>query len=58
MSIPAEPLYHKELEENRRAGNPWQVTKVVEDLKKKGQGRGSVESVSAAFRTRRGTHQS
>jgi acyl-CoA dehydrogenase len=32
---PAEPLYHKELEENRRAGNPWKVTKVVEDLKKK-----------------------
>jgi acyl-CoA dehydrogenase len=32
---PAEPLYHKELAENRRAGNPWQVTKVLEDLKKK-----------------------
>ncbi len=32
---PAEALYHKELEENRRAGNPWQVTKVIEDLKKK-----------------------
>ena len=32
---PAEPLYHKELEDNRRAGNPWQVTKVVEGLKKK-----------------------
>jgi acyl-CoA dehydrogenase len=32
---PAEPLYHEELEANRRAGNPWQVTKVVEDLKKK-----------------------
>jgi acyl-CoA dehydrogenase len=32
---PAEALYHNELEENRRAGNPWQVTKVVEDLKKK-----------------------
>ncbi len=32
---PAEALYHAELEENRRAGNPWQVTKVVEDLKKK-----------------------
>jgi len=32
---PAESLYHKELEENRRAGNPWQVTKVLEDLKKK-----------------------
>ena len=32
---PAEALYHKELEENRRSGNPWQVTKVLEDLKKK-----------------------
>jgi acyl-CoA dehydrogenase len=32
---PAEPLYHKELEENRRAGNPWKVTKVVENLKQK-----------------------
>jgi acyl-CoA dehydrogenase len=32
---PAEASYHKELEENRRAGNPWQVTKVLEDLKKK-----------------------
>jgi acyl-CoA dehydrogenase len=32
---PAEPLYHKEMEENRRAGNPWQVTKTVEDLKAK-----------------------
>jgi acyl-CoA dehydrogenase len=32
---PAEPEYHKEIEENRRAGNPWQVTKVIEDLKKK-----------------------
>jgi acyl-CoA dehydrogenase len=37
---PAEPLYHKELEENRRAGNPWQVTKVVEDLKKKASAAG------------------
>src|ERR1700719_3254562 len=32
---PAEALYHKELEDNRRAGNPWKVTKVVEDLKKR-----------------------
>jgi acyl-CoA dehydrogenase len=32
---PAEPIYHQELEENRRAGNPWQVTRTVEDLKKK-----------------------
>jgi acyl-CoA dehydrogenase len=37
---PAEPLYHKELEENRRAGNPWQVTKVVEDLKRKAKAAG------------------
>jgi acyl-CoA dehydrogenase len=32
---PAEPLYQQELDANRRAGNPWQATKVVEDLKKK-----------------------
>src|SRR5580700_2911103 len=32
---PAEPRYHNEMEENRRAGNPWQVSKVIEDLKKK-----------------------
>ena len=37
---PAEPLYHNELEQNRKAGNPWQVTKVVEDLKKKAKAAG------------------
>jgi acyl-CoA dehydrogenase len=37
---PAEPLYHKELEQNRKAGNPWQVTRVVEDLKKKARSAG------------------
>jgi acyl-CoA dehydrogenase len=37
---PAEPLYHKELEQNRKAGNPWQVTKVVEDLKGKAKAAG------------------
>ena len=37
---PAEPLYHKELEQNRKAGNPWQVTKVVEDLKKQAKAAG------------------
>jgi acyl-CoA dehydrogenase len=37
---PAEPLYHKELEQNRKAGNPWQVTKVVEDLKGKARAAG------------------
>ena len=29
---PAESLYHKELEQNRKAGNPWQVTKVVDSI--------------------------
>jgi acyl-CoA dehydrogenase len=37
---PAEPLYHKELEENRRAGNPWQVSNVIEGLKKKAKAAG------------------
>jgi acyl-CoA dehydrogenase len=37
---PAEPLYHQELQQNRKTGNPWQVTKVVEDLKKKAKAAG------------------
>jgi acyl-CoA dehydrogenase len=37
---PAEKDYHDELERNRRAGNPWQVTKVVEDLKKRAKSAG------------------
>jgi acyl-CoA dehydrogenase len=37
---PAEHAYHKELEANRRAGNPWQVTKTLEDLKKKAKAEG------------------
>jgi len=32
---PAEPLFHEELEKNRRGGNPWQVSAVVEELKRK-----------------------
>jgi acyl-CoA dehydrogenase len=32
---PAEPRFHEELEKNRRAGNPWQVTTVMEELKRK-----------------------
>ena len=32
---PAEPAAHEELEKNRRAGNPWQPLKVIEDLKQK-----------------------
>ncbi|HWW20765.1 MAG TPA: acyl-CoA dehydrogenase family protein, partial [Steroidobacteraceae bacterium] len=30
---PAEAAFHEELERNRRAGNPWQPTQVMEDLK-------------------------
>jgi acyl-CoA dehydrogenase len=37
---PAEQPYHDELERNRRGGNPWQVTKVVEDLKKRAKAEG------------------
>ena len=32
---PAEGVAHAELEENRRAGNPWQVLKTLEALKRK-----------------------
>ena len=34
-SIPAEPRYHEEMDANRRAGNPWQATKIIEELKQK-----------------------
>ena len=30
---PAEAVYHHEVAENRKAGNPWQPTKVMEQLK-------------------------
>ena len=30
---PAESVYHHEVAENRKAGNPWQPTKVMEQLK-------------------------
>jgi acyl-CoA dehydrogenase len=30
---PAEARFHAEIEHNRRGGNPWQVSKVMEDLK-------------------------
>jgi acyl-CoA dehydrogenase len=32
---PAEPKFHEELEKHRRSGNPWQVSRVVEGLKRK-----------------------
>jgi len=32
---PAEALFHDEIARNRRAGNPWQPTQVVEKLKEK-----------------------
>ena len=37
---PAEKDYHDEVERNRRAGNPWQVTQVVENLKKRAKAEG------------------
>src|SRR5271163_2868217 len=37
---PAEPHYHKEMEENRRAGNPWQVSKVIHELQVKAKAQG------------------
>jgi acyl-CoA dehydrogenase len=37
---PAEQAYHHEVERNRREGNPWQVTQVIEDLKKRAQAEG------------------
>jgi acyl-CoA dehydrogenase len=37
---PAEKDYDEELERNRRGGNPWQVTQVVEDLKKRAKSEG------------------
>jgi acyl-CoA dehydrogenase len=32
---PAEAAFHEEIDHNRRAGNPWQPTKVMEELKAK-----------------------
>jgi acyl-CoA dehydrogenase len=37
---PAEKDYHDEVERNRRAGNPWQVTQVVENLKRRAKAEG------------------
>ncbi len=32
---PAEPRFHEELEKNRRNGNPWQVSEIMEELKRR-----------------------
>ena len=37
---PGEPQFFAEVEENRRHGNPWQPTRVVEDLKAKARAAG------------------
>ena len=37
---PAEALFHEEVERNRRGGNPWQVSQVMEDLKRRARAAG------------------
>jgi acyl-CoA dehydrogenase len=37
---PAEAVFHEELDHNRRAGNAWQPTKVMEELKAKARAAG------------------
>jgi acyl-CoA dehydrogenase len=37
---PAEALFHEELEANRRDGNPWQPTAILEELKQKARAAG------------------
>ena len=37
---PAEEAFHEEVAANRRAGDPWKATKVIDDLKSRAQGQG------------------
>lgn len=37
---PSEALFHEEVAANRRAGNPWQPTQVIENLKQKAKAEG------------------
>jgi acyl-CoA dehydrogenase len=37
---PAEAPFHEEMDRNRRAGNPWQATRVMEELKAKARAAG------------------
>lgn len=56
---PAEAVYHAEVEANRRAGNAWQPTRVMEDLKaERAAGlepglAGNTATASTAWNTRR-----
>jgi acyl-CoA dehydrogenase len=38
--VPAEAAYHDEVAANRRAGDPWKATRVVESLKEKARAQG------------------
>ena len=58
MSIRPKPLFTRSWRRTAAPAIPGSSTKVIEDLKQQGQGGGSVESVPAALRTRRGPHQS
>ena len=37
---PSEAIFHAEVDANRRAGNPWLATRVIEDLKQKAKAAG------------------
>ena len=37
---PAEAHFHEEVAQNRRAGNVWQVSQVMEELKRRARGAG------------------
>jgi acyl-CoA dehydrogenase len=38
--LPAEPAYHAEVAANRKSGDPWKATRVVESLKEKARAQG------------------
>jgi len=54
---PAEARFHDELEKNRRGGNPWQVIRVMEELKNQARAENLWNLFLAAIRARRRSHE-